>query len=103
MAKVGDDVSVSFSFTELGTSTAADPDEVYVRVRRPDLTEVQYEYLVDDEISRGATGAYTFTQRYTEPRTHIVSPIGIGTVNKVDEILVEIDEPKLLVPLPEDE
>lgn len=101
MAKVGDDASVSFTFTELGTSNAADPDEVYVRVRLPDLTEVQFEYLVDDEIERLALGSYAFTQRYTLPRTHIISPIGIGGVNKMQEILVTIDEPYLLDPLPE--
>jgi hypothetical protein len=101
MAKVGDDAQVAFTFTTLGTDTAADPDEVYVRVRLPDLTEVQFEYLVDDEIARGATGSYTFTQQYFAPRTHVISPIGVGNVNKMQEILIEIDEPYLLVPTPE--
>jgi hypothetical protein len=101
MAKVGDDAQVAFTFTALGTDTAADPDEVYVRVRKPDLTEVQFEYLVDDEIEKLSTGSYTFTQRYIEPRTHIISPIGVGNVNKMQEILLEIDEPSLLDPLPD--
>lgn len=101
MAKVGDDASVAFTFTLLGTSTPADPDEIFVRVRQPDLTEVEFEYLVDTQITRLGVGSYTFTQRYILPRTHIISPVGVGNVNKMQEILVTIDEPYLLDPLPE--
>lgn len=99
--KVGDDISVDFSFTLLGTTTLTDPPDVKVLHRKPDLTEVVYEYLVDDEVTRTGEGQYNFTKRMVnEPRTHVIRPLGEGAVNKSQEVFVEVIESYFLDPLP---
>ncbi len=99
---VGDDISVAFSFTTLGTETLADPTLIQVVHRKPDLTETIYEYPTDTEITRQAEGQYTFTARMlNEPLTHVIRPLGSGDVNKAQEVFVEVTESYFLDPLPE--
>lgn len=101
MAQIGDDTSTPFSFTLLGTDTKADPPEVYVMLRLPDLTEVTYEYLVDPEIERLAEGDYQFNYRVLSSRTHVVRPIGVGEdLNDTQEITISVDESNFVTPLP---
>jgi hypothetical protein len=98
---VGSDFSVNFTFTLLGTTTLADPDLVQVVHRKPDLTEVVYEYLVDDEITRNSVGDYTFTKTApNEARRHVLRPLGTGNVNKSQEVFVDVTESYFLDPLP---
>jgi hypothetical protein len=101
VSAIGDDITVTFTFTLLGTSTAADPDLVQVIHRKPDLSETVYEYLVDDEITRTSAGLYTITLRLTEYRTHWFRPVGTGNVNKATEVSVDVEESYYLEPLPD--
>lgn len=100
MAKIGDDTRTSFTFTLLGTETPADPDEIYVLVRLPDLTVQQYEFGVDSEITKLGVGSYQFSYRPLTMWNHVIQPIGIGNVNKLHEVLIEVDEPYLSDPIP---
>ena len=100
MAIVGSDAQIEFTFTALGTSTPADPTEVFVIHRKPDLTETEYEYLVDSEITRVSTGLYRFTINLVDHRTHIFRPVGTGAVNDAKEVTLEVTESYFLDPIP---
>ncbi len=98
---VGKDYQVDFSFTALGTTTLTDPTQVRVLERKPDLTETIYVFPDDTEITKLGVGQYRFTKlAVNEPLTHVIRPLGDGTVNDAQEVFVEVTESYFLDPLP---
>jgi hypothetical protein len=98
---VGEDISVDFTFTALGTTTLTDPTLIQVVHRKPNLTETVYVYPTDPEVTRLSAGQYNFTKRMVnEPLTHVIRPLGSGEVNKAQEVFVVVTESYFLDPLP---
>lgn len=64
---IGDRIKVSQStvFTDTETSTAFDPENVKGKFIKPDGTETVYEYGVDSELVKAATGSYYFEVNLT--------------------------------------
>jgi hypothetical protein len=99
---VGDDVQVDWSYTSLGTEDLEDPDRVVLIHRDPSLVETVYEFGVDDEITKTGEGQYSFVLTIgNQPRTHWFRPWGSGSVNKAQEVTVEVTESAFIDPLPE--
>lgn len=100
-AVLGDDFEVDFSFTALGTTTLTDPTTVKVAHRLPDLTEIVYTYPASSQITRISTGQYKYINRAVIALRHVIRPIGSGvSLNKAQEVFLDVTESNFLVPLP---
>lgn len=99
---VGDDIQINFTFTLLGTATPADPTEIFIIQRKPDLSEVIYEFGIDPELTKQGVGLYRLEIRLVDYRRHYFRAVGTGDVNEASEpeVFIDVVESHFLSPLP---
>jgi hypothetical protein len=99
-SQIGDNVTKTFNFVD-SAGDPADPDEVQVIHRAPDLTETVYEFGVDSEVTNPAVGQFDITLRLTTYRRHHFRAIGTGTIDDArPEVFEDVEESFFLDPLP---
>lgn len=56
---IGDEILLSATFRDADTLALTDPENVFIKVQKPDTTSEIFQYNVDPELGRLSQGAYT--------------------------------------------